>query len=97
MSISKLEELEDTAKATQTPDEEAKDKLVYRRRGSDLSFAPTKTNKVVVTRVNHRFKTSKHFVHEPAFIEENKEAIKKLLIEGGYKLVARGEEVAEGG
>ena len=91
MAIVKLEDLEDKTLEVQA-EEDADLKIVYRRRGSDLVFASTKTSKkVMVSRVSHRFKTAKNYLHDPAVIEENRDSIKRLLNEGGYKLVERVE------
>lgn len=82
------ETLEDKAKLIETPEEETA-RATYRRRGSDFMISSTKSNKVMVARLNHRFKQTKYYLHELQVIEDNRDAIKKWLDEGGYKLVER--------
>lgn len=66
-------------------------RVVYRRRGSDLILGAVKGNKLIqVTRWNHRFKKGKTYTHSPEDIAAHKEAIKKVIEDGKYKLVSGG-------
>lgn len=77
-------ELEAQEKFTEKPEKEIH-RVVFRRRGSDLIFAATDSNKVQVSRFNHRFKTTKTYVHDASDINSNLVEIKAFLEKEGYK------------
>jgi len=81
-------DLEDKGK--EIPTKEEIYRVVYRRRGSDLILGATSDNEVQISRVNHRFKTVKSYLHKAEDVSAARDSIKSQIEIGGYKLISSG-------